>query len=126
MSVTAMPADTRRLFRLAAASWLVAGLSRPVLFVLGGFPLTLDSAAVVSAVAIGTGLAIAIAAALWLRPGTKSAIAGTLFGFYVIPGLMYVPIIGTPLWFVVFAATGLVALALSAACLWRGIRARGA
>lgn len=67
---------------------------------------------------VGAAVALAVAAFLWLRPGRGSAIAATAFGFYVVPSLTFIPLIGTPPWFLVLAVLGFAAFGLSIACLW--------
>jgi hypothetical protein len=107
------------LFQLAAVAWIAGGIARPLMYVTGTFGFASAPGASLPAAMVGAAVGVAVGAFLWLRPGRGSAVAGVLFGFYVVPSLLVVQFVGTPPWLIVLTILGLAALALSVACLWQ-------
>jgi hypothetical protein len=107
------------LFQLAAVAWIAGAIARPLMYVTGTFGFASTPGASLPAAMVGAAVGVAVGAFLWLRPGRGSALAGVLFGFYVIPTLLLAQVLGTPPWLIVLAIFGIAAFALSAACLWQ-------
>ena len=111
---------TSRLFRAAAMAWLLTAVARVLIAVLRIGPAS-EAGTFVSTLG---GVAVGVTGAwlLWTRPDKRSAIITTLFGFYAVLGIAYLPLIGLESWFMVLIATGILAFVLSLACLvvtWR-------
>ncbi len=107
------------LFSLTALAWFLGALARPVMYLTDAFSYGTAPGASLASNLVGAAVGLAVGAALWLRPGRGSALAGVLFGFYILPTLLLVQIIGTPPWLIVLAALSVLTLVLSVACLWR-------
>jgi hypothetical protein len=71
------------------------------------------------ALSVGAIVGIVIGLALWLRPGRGSALAGILFGFYVVVGLLLLQSLQFDPPFVVIEAIGIAAFVLSVVAFWR-------
>ena len=110
------------MFRPAALAWVAVGLATLLYGVSG--PHDGDGMLLASSL-IGGALSFAVAAAMWHRRGRGSAVAGVLLGLLDLPSLLYIPLL--PGWYAIPSALALVALVLSAMCLWqsRGTRDAG-
>ncbi|MBA2718294.1 MAG: hypothetical protein H0U52_03475 [Chloroflexi bacterium] len=111
---------TSRLFRAAAIAWFLTAAARVLVAVLRIGPAS-ETGTFVSTLG---GVAVGVTGAwlLWTRPDRRSAIITTLFGFYAVLGIAYLPLIGLESWFIVLIGTGVLAFVLSLACLivaWR-------
>jgi hypothetical protein len=109
---------TNTLFRLTALAWFLGALARPVMFLTDAFSYSTAPGASLASNLVGAAVGLAVGAALWLRPGRGAAVAGVLFGLYIVPTLLLLQIIGTPPWLIVLAGLSVLALVLSVACLW--------
>lgn len=111
---------TSPLFRAAAIAWALTAVARVLIAVFGIGPVSGTGTFVATTGGVAVGLTGAWL--LWTRPDRRSAIITSLFGFYAVVGIAYLPLIGLQSWFVILIVTGVLAFTLSIACLvatWR-------
>lgn len=115
-----------RLFRLAASAWFLTAAARALLVVLSLGKIADVPGESAGAFAIGIVIGLLVGWAHWAHPVPATALVGVAFGFYAVVGIVYIPLVGTPPWFILLSVTGLVAFGLSLACLVVSRRGRTA
>jgi len=103
------------LFRVAAIAWLGTAVARVLLLAVGAGPPPAEGGST-TAFLVGAVFGVALAWLHWTRPEPRTAAIGGAFGLYTMLAILYLPLVGVPLWFVVTLVTGAIAMALSGLC----------